>query len=200
MLCQGQLYGTTDTVVHGLLAAAIVGKAAMSGVVGVGPRHVEAQLDVWVGAESGGILEKLAHAWFIGTIQTRLRTGLLHGDVVPWLVLHKGTERRVPPVGAHAAYHLAVLKSVVLLGHIAPVGGKALPSTIAVTDNHLYTHLASQFIEVLFNGILREAVANGQHADGVALRTYQQHAKPRQNYQTNSSHHIHPFILSFVSH
>ena len=40
---------------------------------------------------------------------------------------------------------------------------QSLSATIGVADDHIVAHLVPQFVEILFDGILGERVADGQH-------------------------------------
>ena len=149
-----------------------------------------AHLNIWVGTACRSIGEEPGYAGLKSAVQPRLRTGLLNGDIVPGLILHECSQSRMRLVGAHASYHLAILKGVVLLCHITPMGSETLSGTIPITNNQLHSHLTAQFIEILLNSILREPVADSKHSYGIGLSPKCSYVEHREQDEYYSLHII----------
>ncbi len=140
-------------------------------VLGIGPRHVPHEFNMQVG---GVALDKALELYeiAIGRGQSRVVAGLLEGDDVPLLVADNGLEVDILGVGTDATHHLTVFVVGLAREQVVVVAVNAATTDIGIADDERVALCGSELVELLFDGILREAVADGQHLDDLRLRPY----------------------------
>ena len=178
-------HGEADVVVHQLLVVAVEPKCVVVAVLGVGPGHVPYYLDLLVGADGEHVvLEPLQIGEGVG--QTREVAGLLERDDVPLVVGDDVVERHVVASHGLAPDNLAVTILGLAGLCVAPVAVYRAATDIGVADDQTVALGGSQLVEVLLNGVLGEAVADGEHLNhaGCVGRDYghQQKDGPHQTF------------------
>ena len=150
--------------IHLRLIPVVEHEFAMLRIAGIGPRLVEPDLQrgiVDLPLDTG---DQIAQIGLVGHVATRPAAGLLQGDDIPRLVGQRPGERHVRLLGAHAVDHLAVGIGRCVTAGIVPVAFERTAADVQVSDHGLDAGRVEQLPEILFDGILREAVADGQDA------------------------------------
>ena len=152
-----------DAAVHRLLVAVVERELAVFRIPGIGPRLVEPDLQRGVVHEPSDMLDQIAQIGLVGRIASRLAAGLLQGHDVPRLVGQRAVERHAGRLGAHAVDDLAVTVGAVAAAGVVPVAFERATPDEQVADHGVDPGGIEQLPEVLLDGILREAVADGQN-------------------------------------
>ena len=155
---------------HLLLVAVVTGKILVVRIRSIGPGLMQDNL-----RGGGQVLtektQQLGQRGGITIVDARLTTHLLHTHIIPLFV----------PQGLHQRSPFAFALATVTIDFAVGVGRAIVTGILHVTFERAATYIhighdgldalgGGQFVEVLFDGILREAVSDGQDANRLAGR------------------------------